>query len=71
MSMTSKSMDEQTRPVPSGLNDPVTGMDDVAGFDPTVVVQTQDPTIASLKPSDGASWSHCDVKNDYKNQQEG
>lgn len=64
MSMTNASMDAQT--LAPGANGNPSG-----AFDPDIGVKTQDPTIASLKPSDGASWNHCDKLNDYGNTQEG
>jgi hypothetical protein len=38
-------------------------------FDPNVVVKTQDPTLAALKPAD--STSKVVAPNSYKNTQEG
>jgi hypothetical protein len=67
VSMTNASMNEQTKR--SGL--PGANEDPVDGFDPSIDIKVQDPTLAALKPSDGASWNHCDVPNDYKNRQEG
>lgn len=72
MGMTNASMDSQTRQARSleGATEDAAALADGLAAVP-VVIQAQDPTIASLKPGDSASWNHCDVKNDYKNTQEG
>jgi hypothetical protein len=68
MSMTTRNFGNQNEQ----RAEPVAGTPDqpVAAFAPDVVVQTQDATLANLKPAD-STWSHCDKPNDYKNTQEG
>lgn len=46
------------------------GADPVDGFAPDITIQTQDATIANLKPAD-SNWDHCNIRNDYGNKQEG
>jgi hypothetical protein len=43
----------------------------VDGFDPNVVDVSKATPSTTVKPADGASWNHCDVKNDYGNRQDG
>ena len=65
MGMTNASMDAQTRGTPG-----TAGETPVDGFAPDIVIKTQDNTLKSVRPAD-ATWDHCNIRNDYKNTQEG
>lgn len=64
MSMNTRNFGNQNEQRSGGASD-----QPVDSFDPNVVVQTQDATLANLKPAD--STSKVVAKNDYGNRQEG